>query len=58
MVKCNNPKCGHILNEPMRPKICPDCGYVMIPFEKRGIVMDSVPRGKIKKPEEKIDNGD
>ena len=46
MVQCNNPKCGHILKEPMKPKICPECGHVMMPtIEKK------------KKPEEKIEDG-
>lgn len=35
MHKCNNPKCGYTINWKGRYKICPKCGYVMHPYNKK-----------------------
>ena len=32
MVKCNNPKCGAVVEKGTRHTICRECGYVMYPM--------------------------
>ena len=58
MIKCNNPDCGFILNWKDRYKICPKCGYIMVPHKKQKMSILTSKNSKIMEIDLEDLNGD